>query len=98
MGTTSKVFKKFGSYLKDSGTGAQIIVPKNMKVTHNFMTGTSLDPEVFINIKWVNKLTESSFGQKCVICGTSNKIEMHHLRSIADVRARYRAGNMTYRQ
>ena len=38
-----------------------------------------------INISWVAKLTRSSLGLPCVVCGAL-PTEMHHIRNIADIR------------
>lgn len=90
LGTARQAFKLFGAYLEDPETGRRIIVPKSMKVTHRFQVNELPDPETYANINWSRKLTETSFGKKCVLCGSATKIEMHHLRSVKDVRAKMR--------
>lgn len=59
--------------------------------THDYKSNTK-NPEKLMKEVWTTKLTQSSFGQVCVICGTSNEIEMHHYRSIKNVRAKIRRG------
>ena len=45
-----------------------------------------------IHIKWAGKLTQTSFGKACILCGTTNNIEMHHVRKVDDVRGLMRSG------
>lgn len=35
---------------------------------------------------WAYKLTRSNLGRSCVICHTTDKVEMHHVRQIKDLR------------
>ena len=46
-------------------------------------------------MEWV---TQSVLNKVCVICGSTTKLEMHHLRTVKDVRAKMRSGNSTYQQ
>ena len=96
--TARKAFKKFGSHLCDPETHAKLNYPTQMRVTHRFPVRELPKPEDIMNIKWTNKLTETTFGKVCAICGSSTKLEMHHLRSIADVRAKFRKGDLSYEQ
>lgn len=87
--TARKTFKRFGSHLRDPETHVKLNYPTRMRVTHRFPIRDLPKPEEIMNIKWTNKLTETTFGKVCAICGSSSKLEMHHLRSIADVRAKF---------
>jgi hypothetical protein len=35
-------------------------------------------------------MTQSQFDEVCVLCGTNNNIEMHHIRSVKNVRVKAR--------
>jgi hypothetical protein len=68
-----------------------------MKVRHDYKNKINVPKFTdVIGISWSAKLTQSTFGQNCVLCGTTNQIEMHHVRSVKDVRTWMRTGNSTY--
>lgn len=46
--------------------------------------------ESIVNINWYRITTKHYFNMKCVICDTSNNVEMHHLRKVNDVRQKYK--------
>ena len=50
-----------------------------------------------LKTSWAGKLTKG-LPSKCVLCGTSVGIEMHHLIKVADVRNKIRTGNSTWDQ
>ena len=82
---SSKVFRKFGSKLKCPDTGLEIFIPKTFKAIKIF----GCDEPVFDDIlfkKWGRKLTRSNLFKQCVICGSSEQIEMHHVRYIKDLK------------
>jgi group II intron reverse transcriptase/maturase len=90
-------FKKFGKKLTCPETEIELAIPKTMKVKHKF--NTRKDIANFMNLvkqTWSAKITQNTFGKICVICGSSHNLEMHHLRSVKDVRAKMRTGNSTY--
>ena len=39
---------------------------------------------------WFNSLTLSQFDEPCVICGTFDNIEMHHIKSVNSIRVKTR--------
>jgi group II intron reverse transcriptase/maturase len=41
-----------------------------------------------LRTSWATKLTRSYLGRACIICGATDKVEMHHLRKIKDLRKR----------
>ena len=90
----SKAFHKFGRDLKKCPeTGIGIFDHGSLKVIHDFKSGPIPGIEDTINQVWSGKLTKSSFGLSCVICGSSSNLEMHHYRSVKEVRAKFRKGN-----
>ena len=54
--------------------------------------------EDVLKVSWYKKLTKSSLNKKCTICELSNKIEMHHIRQVKDVKNKIKTGNSTYQQ
>lgn len=40
--------------------------------------------------KWSNSLTRSQFDEPCAICGTMENIEIHHIKSVKNVRVKVR--------
>lgn len=82
----SKVFKKFGSFLREPRSGIQLFIPKTFVRTRKFL----INPPValsHINRVWNSKLTRSGLLRQCVICGTS-PVEMHHVRNLKELRTR----------
>jgi Type II intron maturase/Reverse transcriptase (RNA-dependent DNA polymerase) len=91
--TLRKVFQKFGPTLKCPETDVKIYNPASLKVIHDFKSNSGSEhPAKILRQTWTGKLTKSSFNKVCAICGTSHHIEMHHIRSIKGVRAKFRKG------
>jgi hypothetical protein len=55
-------------------------------------------PENNLKTSWFKKITRSGLHQKCIVCQSTNQVEMHHIRKVKDVRSRIRTGNSTYAQ
>lgn len=95
----TKVFKKFGKTLSCPETKLGLDLPKTMKSIHKYNKSIDLViPEKILGITWSGKITKSILNKVCVICGTTNNIEMHHLRSVRQVRAKMRTANSTYQK
>lgn len=88
--TLANVFRKFNkdlgydvnenkrvSFLDISYTKA-INIARAIKVVQ--------DPLKDIEKVWNTKFTKSRLGMKCVICGSTYNIEMHHVRKIRDMK------------
>jgi len=86
--TQRKSFKKFGSKLTCPITKVGLKIPTTFKRTSKFSIGTHI-PESKIMERWNNKLTISNINKKCIICGNSTNIEMHHVRAIKDLKTLY---------
>ena len=94
-----KTIKKFGKYLADPETDIKLYLPKDYKVMHKFQDNSENNVMKVINRKWTSKLTDTTFGKSCVLCGSTHKLEMHHLRKVSDIRAKFLSGNKpTYQQ
>ena len=81
----SKVFKKFGSKLKCPDTGLALSIPKTFKAIKIFGCNEPVPDDILFK-KWGRKLTRSNPFKQCVICGSSDQIEMHHVRQIKDLK------------
>uniref|UniRef100_UPI002238C465 reverse transcriptase domain-containing protein n=1 Tax=Ramaria cf. rubripermanens TaxID=2016387 RepID=UPI002238C465 len=96
LGSLRKVFQKFGSSLKCPETDLELQSPASLKAIHEFKVNDRIvTPSKIINQSWGGKLTKSSFDQVCAICGTSDNIEMHHIRSVKGIRVKYIKGGKT---
>jgi hypothetical protein len=96
-------FTKFGKILKDPASDLVLYQEKSMKVKHDY----KIKP-AFLNEK--NSLDKILSGtnfktmtrkfkeMSCALCSSTSKIEMHHIRSVKDVRLKIRTGNSTYSQ
>ena len=94
-----KVFQKYGKLLTCPDTKVKLYKPINLKVKHHYQKTKKIPkPEDLIGISWTSKLTETKFGKACVLCGTKERIEMHHYRSVKDVRTKIKTGKSTYDQ
>lgn len=81
---------KFGRYLSVSKgkNSLKFYLPskEELRYSGEFKTKQHVqDLDLIINSSWSNALTKSGFNKTCLICG-DNKIEMHHLRSVKNVR------------
>jgi group II intron reverse transcriptase/maturase len=97
--TMRKAFKKFGYELKDPETDVSLNIPKSLKRISEFKIKNSPrveDLDEVLSKSWANKLTLSIKFGVCSLCGSSTKVEMHHVRKVNDVRQKMRTGNMTF--
>jgi group II intron reverse transcriptase/maturase len=97
--TMRKTFRKFGFDLKDPDSDVTLYIPKSLKRLSDFKIENSFDERKIDEIlvkSWANKLTQSVKLGTCCICGSSTKVEMHHLRKVKDVRQKIRTGNITF--
>jgi len=96
----SKAFNKFGRYLEDPETGAIIYHEKSMKVKHDYKRSDSgvVDLDKLLVGTPHGTLTRRIKEARCAICGSSNQVEMHHVRKASDIRNKIRHGNSTYKQ
>jgi len=47
--------------------------------------GSNVSPFVRLEEVWNNKFTKTNLFKKCIICGTDQNVEMHHVRKIRDL-------------
>lgn len=91
----SKVFSKFGFYLKCSSTGVALFIPKTFKAIKTFGGNVPLPDSVLFS-NWNKKLTKSNLFLKCTICGSHDNVEMHHVRKIKDLKSKAMGKKMDF--
>lgn len=97
--TMKKVFSKFGKDL--TFTRKMMVNGKEFVRTYKFYSPENTkrvsikswvstydlkNLDEIIERNWNNKLTKSNLWESCAICGADSQIEMHHVRSIRDLR------------
>jgi group II intron reverse transcriptase/maturase len=89
-----KVYRKFGknfSCVIESNKGEKQIIsqilPEDFKKKH-IMSRNKVEKDPFKSLEenWNQKFTKSNIFQTCIICGSNERIEMHHVRQIKDLR------------
>jgi group II intron reverse transcriptase/maturase len=89
--TLAKTFRKFGADLafkNDKGKVFKIYRPKNLRILgmdERFNANTELHTDKLLRKSWTNSLTQTQFDESCAICGTTDNIEIHHIRSVKNV-------------
>ena len=79
-----------GSSLQCPNTNLGLFIPESLKVLHDYKVKTEqASPEDLIKKSWAGKVTQTNFGKSCIICGSTSSIEMHHVKSVKDVRSKY---------
>lgn len=95
--TLNKIYKKYGKEYTCPETGMELAIPETLGAIHDYKFRKYRPKDLsFLNISWAGKLTESNIGKACILCGTTYKVEMHHVRSIKDIRAKIRKGNASF--
>ena len=87
-----KAFQKFSKDLTDSETGLGLKVPTELKVKHDFGGLEIRKIDKSLNTSLYAKLTKSSLYKACVICKTTNQVEMHYIRKVKDIRGKNKNG------
>jgi group II intron reverse transcriptase/maturase len=90
----AKAFANFGSTLKCPTTEKEFSIPKSFKRKQEFKINPPAIEEALVK-KWNKKLTRTNLGKACVICGDM-PAEMHHVRKIRDLKAKYRKGKLDF--
>lgn len=102
LGTKRAAYKKFGKLLEDKQTGVGLKLPKTLVAIHDYKGFKSKTieaeqmPDKVLAQSWFNKYTEPLMGRGCTLCHSKTEVEMHHLRTVKDVKAKIRTGDSTY--
>ena len=75
-----------------------MLIPKTLPTIHYYNTKVNQTPvPKILNQSWYGRLTKTNVFQKCVICGTSGNIHMHHVRAVKDVKIQMKTGHCTFK-
>jgi hypothetical protein len=61
-----------------------------LSIDDRFRTNETIGIDKLLNQTWSNALTRSQFDEPCAICGTLDNIEIHHIRTVKNVRVKTR--------
>lgn len=95
--TIRKAFSKFGRNLRfvdDNKKEYKIYRPKNLKMlpmNERFDDTKMYEIDKILNKSWSGSLTLSQFDEPCTLCGTLDNIEIHHIRSVKNIRMQNRS-------
>nr|AIB08181.1 hypothetical protein [Neoporphyra perforata] len=92
---TSRIFKKFGPNLACPNTKKRLFLPTSFKRTQAFQINSPIPFEKKV-LFWSKKITKSNLNKDCLICGSSLLVEMHHIRSVADIRKKLRSNKADF--
>lgn len=97
--TLKAAFSEYGENLACKNTGISII-RRDMRKTGFFSKKKEEVPNLdkILAMSWNNKLTKSNIHRTCAICNSSFEVEMHHIRSVKDVRRRIKKEDATFAQ
>lgn len=84
--TMGATFKRFGKKLTCKKTGTSFYQPSNYKRTRQFNIGAITQER--LEKSWAGKLTRSNQGKTCIVYG-SVQVQMHHLRTIKDLKRKH---------
>jgi hypothetical protein len=94
-----KIFTRFGPLLRDPHTDYSLETPKSLPAIHKYNCKNTQYPVIpILEQEWYGRLTNTNLFQKCVLCGSTNSIEMHHIRSVKDVRTKMITKTSTFQE
>ena len=94
--TLAKTFRKFGrdlTFVNNSGKRYKIYQPDNLRMlsmNERFRANETYNIDKLLSQTWHNSLTLTQFDEPCIICGTYDNIEIHHIKSVKNVRVKTR--------
>jgi len=94
--TAKSAFRKFGQNLTcrvGENKSVALFKPDNLRMLPiglRFNANVDNDLDRVLGKTWTSGLTLPQFDEGCAICGNS-KVEIHHIRSVKDVRGKYTA-------
>nr|YP_009568394.1 hypothetical protein [Orbilia oligospora]QBL02024.1 hypothetical protein [Orbilia oligospora] len=83
------IFTKFGPDLTDPKTDYMLRTPDSLKTIHQYNCETPQYPALqTLEQDWHGRLTTTNIFKICMLCHSPTSIEMHHVRTVKDVRAK----------
>jgi len=83
----SKIYKNFGPKLRSPDGNVELFIPSTFKAIKKFNCNVPIPDDVILS-NWNRKLTKSNLFKSCIICGSTNQIQMHHVRQIKDLKSK----------
>ena len=59
-------------------------------MNERFRVNENADIDKLLNQTWSNSLTRPQFDEPCAVCGTLDNLEIHHIKSVKNVRVKTR--------
>ena len=87
-----QVIQKFGKRRKDPHSDKKRHMPEHLKRIREFRRGKQVNLSS-LELSWANKRTHSNLNKSCLICGSREEVEIHHIRSLADIKRKMREGD-----
>jgi hypothetical protein len=91
----SKIYRKFGSKLKSPDGNVELFIPSTFKAIKKFSCNV-LVPDDVIFSNWNKKLTKSNLFKQCIVCGSSDHVQMHHVLKVKDIKNKARRKKMDF--
>lgn len=91
------VIKRFGKTLECPESGTEFYQPETLariKGPNRFQTKAEIGLHSIYK-SWASKLTTSKLDYPCIVCGSTQNIEMHHIRKVRDIRKDSRTNKKT---
>lgn len=91
----SGIYKRFGSKLRSPDGSVELFIPSTLKAIKKFNCNVPIPDDVILS-NWNNKLTKSNLFKSCIICGSSDQIQMHHVRQIKDLKSKAKGKKLDF--
>lgn len=86
--TLSKAWNKFGRKITCPKTGTTLFIPQTFaRLTDKKekFPVSYCDVDKLLNQVWTKKYTRRNVGEACIVCGSDENVEIHHIRKIQNV-------------
>jgi group II intron reverse transcriptase/maturase len=97
LSSAKAVIKRFGKTLRCTVSGTEYYMPDTLariKGPNRFQVKAEIGLHSIYK-SWANKLTTSKLDYSCIVCGSTQNIEMHHIRKVRDIRKDSRTNKKT---
>lgn len=91
----SQAYRRFGNKLKSPDGSVELFIPSTFKAIKQFSCHIPLPDDVILS-NWNRKLTRSNLFKRCMICGSSDNIQMHHVRKVKDLKNKAKKKKMDF--
>jgi group II intron reverse transcriptase/maturase len=91
----SKAYRRFGSKLKSPDGNMELFIPSTFKAIKLFSCSVPTPNDVILR-NWNSKFTKSNLFKSCAICGSNERVEMHHVRKVRDLKSKAKGKKMDF--